>query len=61
MSTAAIVAIIQALVSGVPKLIEMIKAGKDPKNVNLGDFVSTDALDKIRAANKKADDYIENG
>ena len=61
MSTTAIVAIINAIISGVPKLIEVIKAGRDPKDVNLGDFVSSDALDKIRAANKKADDYITNG
>lgn len=58
MSTAAIVAIIQAIVSGVPKLIELIKQGRNPGDVKLDEFVSTDALDKIRAANKKADDFI---
>lgn len=58
MSPTAIVAIIQAIVAGVPKLIELIKQGRDPANVKLDEFVSTDALNKIRAANKKADDYI---
>lgn len=61
MSTAAIVAIIQAIVSGVPRLIEIIKQGRDPGDVKLDEFVSTDSLAKIRAANKKADDYITNG
>jgi len=62
MSTAAIVAIIQAIVSGVPRLIEIIKEGKrDPGDVKLDEFVSTDALEKIRAANKKAAGYIDHG
>jgi len=55
---AAIIAIIQALIAGVPKLIEIIKSGKDPKDINLGEFISTDALQTIRAANKRADDFI---
>lgn len=53
--------IAQALISGIPKLIEAIKAGRDPKDVKLGDFMSTDALETIRKANKKADDFIQNG
>lgn len=55
---AAIIAIIQALVAGVPKLIEAIKAGKDPKDIKLSEFVSNDALQKIRDANKRADEFI---
>ncbi len=58
MSTTAVVALIQAIVSGVPRLIELIKQGKDVSDVKLGDFISTDALTKIQAANKKADDFI---
>jgi hypothetical protein len=54
----AIIAIIQALISGVPKLIEAIKAGRDPKDVKLGEFISNDALETIRSANKRADDFI---
>lgn len=55
------ITIAQALIAGIPKLIEAIKAGRDPKDVKLGDFMSSDALEKIRSANKKADDYIRNG
>lgn len=58
MSTSAIVAIIQAIVAGVPKLIELIKQGRDPGDVKLDEFVSMDALEKIREANKKAKNYI---
>jgi len=58
MSTAAIVALIQALVAGVPKIIEAIKAKRDIKDIKLGEFISDDALDKIKAANQKADDFI---
>ena len=53
----AIIAIIQALIAGVPKLIEVIK-GRDPKDIKLGEFISTDALQTIRDANKRADDFI---
>ncbi len=61
MSAAAIIAIIQAIISGVPKLIELIQQGRDPAKVNLDEFISTDALAKIRAANQRAKDYIQNG
>lgn len=53
-----IIAIIQALIAGVPKLIEAIKAGRDPKDIKLGEFISDDALQTIRGANKRADDFI---
>jgi len=55
------IAIAQALISGIPKLVDAIKAGKDPKDIKLGDFMSSDALEKIRGANKKADDFIQHG
>lgn len=54
----AIITIIQALISGVPKLIEAIKAGRDPKDVKLGEFISNDALESIRATNKRVDDFV---
>lgn len=54
-------AITEALVEGIPKLVEAVKAGRDLSSINVGDFVSTDALAKVKAANVKADDYIENG
>jgi len=55
------IAIATALVSGIPKLVEAIKAGRDPKDIKLGEFISTDALAKIKAANQRADDFINNG
>lgn len=54
-------AITKALIEGVPKLVEAIKAGRDLSTVKVGDFVSTDALAKVKEANDIADDYIKNG
>ena len=53
--------IAQTLIQGIPKLIEAIKAGRNPGDIKLEEFISYDALVKIKAANKKADDYIKNG
>ncbi len=61
MNASIFITIAQALISGVPKIIEAIKAGRDPKDLKLEDFISTDALESIRATNKKVDDYIKNG
>ena len=54
----AIIAIIQALIAGVPKLIELAKSGRDPKDVKLGEFISSDALETIRDTNKRVDDFV---
>lgn len=61
MDPSIIITIASALIQGIPKLIEAIKAGRNPKDIKLEDFVSYDALEKIQAANKRADDYIKNG
>lgn len=53
--------IIQALVAAVPKIVELIKAGRDMKDITLGEVVASSALAKIRAANKAADDFIAKG
>lgn len=55
------VAIITAIVGGVPKLIEMIRAGADPSQIKLSDFISTDALAKLEKAKTDAEDFIQNG
>jgi hypothetical protein len=61
MSAAAVIALIQALINGVPRLIEAIKKGRNLADVRVGEFVSKDALEKVKQANERADDYIENG
>ena len=58
MGATAIVNLIAAMVAGVPKVIQAIKDGKDPKDIKLGDFVSTDALATVREANARAQSYI---
>ena len=59
MGAQAIVNLIAAMVAGVPKVIQAVKDGKDPKDVKLGDFVSTDALNTVREANVKVQAYID--
>jgi hypothetical protein len=61
MSSQAVVALVQALMLGIPKLIELVKAGRSLKDIRLADFISTDALAKIEAADQRAGDFIENG
>jgi hypothetical protein len=61
MSAAGIIALVQALINGVPRLIEAIKKVRNLADVRVGEFVSKDALEKVKQANSRADDYIENG
>jgi hypothetical protein len=61
MGAEAIVSFISSLVTAVPQMVNDIRAGKDPANIKLGDYLSTDALDRVRKANAKASDYIEGG
>lgn len=61
MSEAAIVALIQGLVAGLPQLISAIKQSKDIKSIKLEEFISSDALDKIQEANKRASNFVQNG
>jgi len=61
MSETAIIALIQGLVSGLPQLIAAIRQSRDIRSIKLEEFISQDALDKIEAANNRADDFIQNG
>lgn len=61
MSETAIVALIQGLVAGLPQLISAIKQSKDIKSIKLEEFISSDSLEKIQEANKRASDFIQNG
>jgi len=56
-----IIAIIQALIAGVPRMIELIKAGRDPGSIRLAEVISTDALEQLRSARSTAQDFIDNG
>ncbi len=51
------VAIGTALLEGIPKLIAAIKAGRNPEDIKLSEFISTDAVDKIKGAINKAQDF----
>lgn len=57
----AIVAFGAALFNAIPKIISIIRSGKDIKEIRLGDVVSTDALSSFQRAHEKAQDFINNG
>lgn len=52
-----ITTILAALVTGIPKLIKAVKAGRDAENIRLGEFVSKDALETIDRAINKAESF----
>jgi len=57
MGSGIIITVVKALVDGVPRLIEAIKAGRNPEDIKLGDFISTDAVNTIKGAIKEAQDF----
>jgi len=57
----AILPFIQALISAVPRIIDLIKQGRDASSIKLGEVISTDAIEALTAARDEADDFITNG
>lgn len=55
------IAIAQALIGGIPKIIELIRKGRDPGSIKLSEVISTDALAVLKKAKQDATDFIENG
>lgn len=56
-----VIAIAQALMGAIPKIVDLVKKGRDPSEIKLGEVISTDALAKLRSAKDRADDFIANG
>lgn len=48
--TEIVIQIATALVQGIPKLIAAVKAGRNPGDVKLSEFISTDAIATIDEA-----------
>lgn len=65
MTAAGIIALITGLAEGIPRLIKAVqaavKAGRNPGDVKLSEFMSTDALTKVQDTNEDIDDFIKNG
>ena len=61
MTAAAVVALIQGIASGIPKIVAAVEAGRNLEDIRLDEYVSEDALKKIREANARAEDFIRNG
>ena len=56
-----LITIINALVSSVPRIIELARQGRDISQIKLGEIISTDALEKLASARESAEDFIKNG
>jgi len=55
--TTALIALGQALIGGIPKIIAAIKAGKKYEDIKLSDFVSSDAVEAVKRAIGKAESF----
>lgn len=55
------IAIAQALIAGIPKIVELVNKGRDPGSIKLDEVISTDALAKLKTAKAEAEDFIANG
>lgn len=55
------IALGQLLIGAIPKIVAAIRAGRDPKDIKLGDVVSHAALERLKAVDKKVDDFVNNG
>lgn len=56
-----VIAFIQQLIGAVPRIVELVKQGREPGGIKLGEVISTDALDTLRDAQDEAADYLKNG
>ncbi len=59
MSEAMILAIVQAIAAGIPEIVRLVREGRRIEDIRLSDFVSSDALSKIRQANEAAAEFVE--
>lgn len=57
MTAAALIALGQSLLGAIPKIIELVKQGRDPKGISLGEVISTDALATLKESKAIASDF----
>lgn len=55
------IVIIQALAAGIPRIVELIRQGREPGGIKLEEVISTDALSKLEQARDDAQNFIDNG
>lgn len=65
MTAAGILALVTAVANGIPRLIKLtkqaIEAGKNPGDIKLSDFISSDSLEKVQDTNADIEDYVNKG
>lgn len=48
-------------VEALPKLVELVRQGRDPASIRLDEILSKDALAALRSSRKKAQEYVDDG
>ena len=61
MNPADVVKLVQGLLGAIPKIIKLVRAGRDPATINLDEVVSTDARAVLEGAKKAGQDFIDGG
>lgn len=61
MNESSTIKIVQSVLSGIPRLIELIRSGRKPANIKLSEFISTDAIKVLEDSKKDAENYIKKG
>lgn len=61
MTPEAVVTVGKALIGAIPIILDLIRRGRDPESIRIGELVSDDALAVLRRAASKARAFVEDG
>ncbi len=57
MTAAALIALGQSLLGAIPKIIELVKQGRQAGSISLSEIISTDALETLEESKAIASDF----
>ena len=52
---------VQTLIGAIPAIVKLVRAGRNPADIKLGEVISTDALKTLESARDDAQSFIDNG
>ena len=56
-----VINIAKFLLDAIPRIVDLVRQGRDPRTINLGEVISHDALRLLDAAKTRSEDYIREG
>jgi hypothetical protein len=56
-----IITIGQALIGAIPRIVDLVRAGRDPGSLKLDELISDDALAVLKRARDKAKAFVDTG